>query len=158
MVTAAVLHVALDQPLHRAVILLIMLAVCVAMWPILSKKMDNEVFSFCNSDLINLFAIAQEGAFGSKGTDSIVIPVTSVVMVSHSCCTFIFNTFSMQVLLTLFTLWKVFGRWKRANSVIDILPDGGVAATQTDIAAMRANLTVGQDAAGNRMFVPANTV
>jgi len=71
------------------VVLVIMLAVCFAMWPILSKQMNSS-----------------QAAFGSSEADQIMIPVISIIM----------------VILTFFTIYKVFGRWKRANSVIHILP------------------------------------
>lgn len=72
-----------------------MFAVCGAMWPILSRKMDQTVRDGSRLRLAgSLSCVVQDSAFGSGQTDSIVIPIISVVM----------------CLLTLFTLYKVFQR------------------------------------------------
>jgi len=47
------------------VILLVMLGVCIAMWPLLSRRSDPT----------------QEGAFGSGQADNVIIPLISIVMV-----------------------------------------------------------------------------
>ena len=105
-----------------------------------------------------------------------MIPVISVVMVPAQatelpCLQIAYCV--LQVLLTLFTLWKVFGRWKRANSVISILPNGAAdsnssgagsggadsASADNDASALRpGSIAISTDSQGNRMFVPANAV
>jgi len=65
--------------IFEMVILLIMLCVCIAMWPVLSRRSDG-----------------QEGAFGSGQADHVVIPVISVVMV----------LLTLYTLYKVFNRWK----------------------------------------------------
>jgi len=71
-------------------VLLILMAVCLAMWPIIVKGHPS----------------GGDPAFGSEDADKIAVPLISVIM----------------VILTCITLRKVFARWKRANSAVEIRP------------------------------------
>jgi heme/copper-type cytochrome/quinol oxidase subunit 2 len=101
-------------------VLVIMLAVCLGMWPLLRSSRRRE-------------AEAQQQD-SSSGSDSFIILVISMLM----------------VVLTLFTMWKVYKRWRRANSVVTIAP---LAAEQPPRLAGAHAATVAllpmQGAAGN---------
>ena len=76
--------------LLEMLVLIFLLSICSAIWPMLSAELTED----------------EEPAFGSAEADKILIPTVSIIM----------------IVLTLVTLYKVFQRWKRANSSICIDP------------------------------------